>query len=405
MWVRELPPTSPRGSITGRKGCKPGQAGGARGGGDPAAPARRRRTRRLSVDIGTDRLRVLLVDPGPGVGAALAQALSRLGTEVLWWGAEPPPEARGVRALPGDRRSVAVSAPGGGAFDAAVDFGARGPEDPPALAARLVGRVGLVLQIGSWRVYAGADDAPDAAVAGGERDALAVRALPPLPVQERAAKQDGAALAAEDALWQARAAGGYPAAVLRLAAPYGPGVAMAREWFVVQRLRAGRRRLALLDGGPHLLHRVYVDNAVHAVLRLLDHPREADGHAFHVGDGHVPTAAALCAQIGVVAGRPVDLVPVPGALRPPVHPWAAPRPVVLDLCQIRSRLGYAEPVPPDEGLARTVRWLWDLPEAEARLRLRPYLRRFASGHDLAAEDAALERWGRAHGAATAGAGG
>ena len=392
--------------MTGRKGCEPGRAGRrARAGGEggPAAPAPCRRTRRLSVDIGTDRLRVLLVDPGPGVGAALAQALSRLGTEVVWWGAEPPPEARVVRTFLGDRRSTAASVLGGGAFDAAVDFGARGPEDPPALAAQLVGRVGLVLQIGSWRVYAGADDAPDAAVAGGEQDALALRALPPLPAQERAPKQDGAALAAEDALWQARAAGGYPAAVLRLAAPYGPGVGMAREWFVVQRLRAGRRRLALLDGGSHLLHRVYVDNAVHAVLRLLDHPREADGHAFHVGDGHVPTAAALCGQIGAVAGRPVELVPVPAALRPPVHPWAAPRPVVLDLCQIRSRVGYAEPVAPDEGLARTVRWLWDLPEAETHLRLGPYLRRFASGHDLAAEDAALERWGRAHGPATTGA--
>jgi nucleoside-diphosphate-sugar epimerase len=345
---------------------------------------------------------VLLVDPDPGLGGALAAALARLGTEVHWWGAAPAPEVRGIRPVPEPPRASAADAAAWGEIDAAVDFGARGAEAPLQLARRLRGRVGLVVQIGSWRVYAGADDVPEADDPGAGPGITAWRGLPPLPLDERAPKQDGPALAAEDGLWQARSLGDYPATLLRLAAPYGPGVGLAREWFVVQRLRAGRRRLALWDGGPQLLHRVYVDNAVHAILGLLEHPREADGHAFHVGDRHVPTAAALCAGIAASAGRPLEAVPVPAALRPPVHPWAAPRPVVLDLCQLRARLGYTEPVSADEALARTVRWLWDLPEQEVPLRLAAYLRRFGAAHDVEAEDAALLRWARCGGSPAAG---
>ena len=339
-------------------------------------------------------LRVLLVDPGPGLGEALAVALARLGSQVFWAGAEPPPEGlRGLRRIPGGRAALAEGLPlPPGGFDAAVDLGAAGPDGPRALAQALRGRVGLVVQLGTWQVYAGAEDAPDCTAEPRLGHEEGLWDVPPLPVGEAAPKQDGEALAAEDALWQERSRGDYPAAVLRLAALYGPGVPMAREWYVVARAKAGRRRLAVPDGGRHLLHRLFVDNAVHAILAALAHPREVDGHAFNVGDSHVPTAAALCRQIGRALDRPVEPVGVSPADWP-LLPWAVPRPVVLDTLALRARLGYAEPVPPEEGLLRTVRWLWDLPEVEVPRRLAPYLARWACAHDFAAEDAALRRAG------------
>lgn len=494
------------------------------------------------VDGSLERLRVLLVDPGPGLGASLAWALARLGTQVVWLGMVPAPEGvPGLRALADTRRSVVPGAWGGGGFDAVVDLGARGAEGSAELARLVRGRTGLVVQMGTWRVYAGTDGAaaedaaegedrvggdgaagcgrggaggvvsgavaawarraggpsgaatgagggvaaneagvpetgswaqdvgdgrtlsgdrpaeadrlressapagwragvsrgvtagartgtgdggmapaagPSAGAAagaaagatsgaslasaapapggGGESGAAGAAAVarwsPSLPLAEGAPLRDGPELAAEDGLWHERARGGYAATVLRLAALYGPGIGLAREWFGVARLRAGRRRVALLDGGQQLLHRVYVENAVHAVVRVLDHPREADGRAFNVGDSHVPTAADLVTQIGMAAGMPLAVAPVPAILRPPPHPWAARRPVVLDTAQVRMRIAYREPVPPDEGLARTVRWLWDLPEAEVSRRLAPYLRRWGAAHDYGAEDRALRRW-------------
>jgi nucleoside-diphosphate-sugar epimerase len=252
--------------------------------------------------------------------------------------------------------------------------------------------VGLVVQLGTWRVYAGAEDAPRCPAPGAGPPPVPEppgRPGMPVPCPEEAPKRDGPALDAEDGLWNRRAAGAYPATVLRLAPLYGPGVALAREWHVVGRLRAGLRRMAVPDGGGQLLHRLYVDNAVHAVIAALDHPQEVDGRAFNVGDSRVPTLAELCAGCAAAAGRPLELVPVPRAVLDTHSPWAVPRPVVLDLFRLRQTAGYQHPVPAEEALARTVRWLMDLPEDEVLPALAPYWDRYGCGHDHAGEEAAL----------------
>lgn len=337
-----------------------------------------------------DGLRVLLLDPQGAPAAALCAALLRLGAVVTCFGRVSPelPQTASIRRIAGDRRDARALTPiGAGSFDAAVDFGARGLEGPVPVARALRGRVGLVVQIGTWRVYAGGADAPECGqTMAGDTGGM------PVPCPESASKRDGVALDAEDGLWNARAGGDYPATVLRLAPVYGPGVRGTREWYVVGRLRAHRRTIVLPDGGGQLLHRVYVDNAVHAILRTLDHPREADGHAFNVGDSRVPTLAALCAGCAAAAGRELLGVAVPSAVYAAHHPWAVPAPVVLDLHRLRARLGYVEPVSPEDGLYRTVRWLAELPEEGVLPVLAPYWRRWGCGHDYAAEDAAIARW-------------
>lgn len=341
------------------------------------------------------QLRVLLVNPDGALGHALAAALLRLGATVTCFGTGHLPQGRGIIQVSGDRREPEdIQAIGPGEFDAAVDFGARSLEDPTDLARHLRHRVGLVVQIGTWRVYAGAADAPDCRSQAVGPEGTAAPGEPGLavPCPESAPKADGTALNAEDGLWNARAGGDYRAAALRLAGLYGPGVRLAREWYVVGRLRAGRHRLALPDGGGQLLHRLYLDNAVHAVICALDHPREADGHAFNVGDTRVPTLADIASGCAAALGLPLETIPLPRAAWDGRCPWAVPRPAVLDLHRLRARLGYTEPVAPEEGLHRTVRWLWDLPDDDVLPTLDPYWRRFGCGHDYAAEEAALARW-------------
>jgi nucleoside-diphosphate-sugar epimerase len=119
-----------------------------------------------------------------------------------------------------------------------------------------------------------------------------------------------------------------------------------------------------------------VDNAVHAVVRALDHPREADGHAFNVGDAHVPDAADLCRALAASLGLPLEVGPPAPGEAVPDCPWAVPRPVVLETAALRARLGYAEPVAWAEALARTARWLWELPPAEVPVRLGPFFARW-----------------------------
>ncbi len=340
-----------------------------------------------------DRLRVLLADPDGALGYALCQALRRLGADVVCFGAERG-EMAGVRWVAGHRsRPADLAGIGPGPFDAAIDFGARGLDGPAAFAPAVRGRVGLMVQLGTWRVYGGAEDAPDCRGGGGPAGAdPGAGPWMPVPCPESAPKRDGAALDAEDGLWNRRAAGDYPATVLRLAPLYGPGVRLAREWHAVGRLRAGCSRMALPDGGGQLLHRLYVDNAVHAIVRALDHPDEVDGRAFNVGDSRVATLAELCAGCAAAAGRRLELVPLPRSVHDTRSPWAVPRPVVLDLARLRHTLGYTEPVAPEEGLARTVRYLLELPEDDVLPTLAPYWSRWGCAHDHAGEQAALDAW-------------
>lgn len=333
--------------------------------------------------LGDDRLKVLLVDAAHALGGSLCQALRRVGADVTCFG-ELPVDVGGVQGLPG-RRAAAEDwrALGRREFDAVVDCGARGLEGAGQVAAALRHRVGLVVQVGTWRVYAGSRDAWEGEVAGSGM---------PVPCPEGAPLRDGLALGAEDGLWNARAGGGYPATILRLAPLYGPGVRLAREWYCVGRVRAGRGTVALPDSGGQLLHRLYLDNAVHAILMAMNHPREADGHAFNVGDNRVATAAEWARACCAAQGGNLEVRPLPADLWWAPCPLAPAHPVVLDLHRLRARLGYWQPVDPEMGLERTVRWLADLSGDEVLPTLEPYWRRFGRAHDYAAEDAALARW-------------
>jgi nucleoside-diphosphate-sugar epimerase len=84
---------------------------------------------------------------------------------------------------------------------------------------------------------------------------------------------------------------------------------------------------------------------------------------YNVGDGQPTPMAELASAIGTAAGWDGRIVVVPDAEMP-----EAMRPgpgltqeLIIDTTRLRSELGYAERVPREEGLRRTVQWMREHP--------------------------------------------
>jgi nucleoside-diphosphate-sugar epimerase len=192
----------------------------------------------------------------------------------------------------------------------------------------------------------------------------------------------------EAAIREAQAAGRrrVPATILRLPAVYGPGDPLAREWFFVKRVLDGRQRIALPDGGLGLFHRGYVDDVARAAVMALENPR-AIGRTYNVGHERVLTVRGIAELVAQVMDHEWEVVSVPAGRLPPTNPYATPYPIVYDLSQIRTDLGYRESVSLEEGMRRTVAWLVANPPAPATWGLTRYLEHDA--FDYAAENAAI----------------
>jgi nucleoside-diphosphate-sugar epimerase len=166
----------------------------------------------------------------------------------------------------------------------------------------------------------------------------------PLPLDEAAplrhgpypggsAEHDNVAM--EEAL---RAAG--TVTVLRPGAIYGPGT-LVREWFFVEKVHRGERRLEMPDGGAQFWHRVAVERVGRAIVAALD--RAPTGFwACNVVDPYDWSFAGLARQVADQLG----------------WEWEPAHPVLCSDERLRAVLGVVEPEP-REALAETVRWLWD----------------------------------------------
>ena len=175
---------------------------------------------------------------------------------------------------------------------------------------------------------------------------------------------------------------------------YGPYQLVPREWCIVRRVRDGRRRMILPDGGLTLSHYGYAENLAHAVLCAVDRPEVAAGEIFHCGDEEVLTLRQVVEIVGAALGHRFEIVSMPWDLALPARPLVA-QPLtthrVLDLSKLKQKLGYRDAVPAREALARTARWLDAHPPApggqEELVLQDPF--------DYAAEDALAEAWRKA----------
>ena len=170
--------------------------------------------------------------------------------------------------------------------------------------------------------------------------------------------------------------------ILRLPAVYGPSDYQHRLFEYVKRMDDHRPAILFEE---HLAHwrwtHGYVEN-VAAAIALAASSERAAGCIYNVGAPETPTFAGWVSQIGKEAGWSGNVVVVPRGTLPEHltdNDINTEQDIVADTSRIRRELGYAEPVPLDEALRRSIRWEREHPPAEID----------PKQFDYAAEDAVL----------------
>jgi nucleoside-diphosphate-sugar epimerase len=172
-----------------------------------------------------------------------------------------------------------------------------------------------------------------------------------------------------------------PGTILRLPMVYGPGAHRAYEY--LRRMADGRPAILLSAGAARWRGvRGYVENIAAAIGLAVTDDRAA-GRIYNVAEVDHPPEAEWVRRLGVIMGWQGEIVVLPND-HLPTHlqqDFNTDQHWVADSSPIRQELDYAEHIPYDEGLRRTVAWeLANPPE-----RIDP------AQFDYAAEDAALAR--------------
>lgn len=149
-----------------------------------------------------------------------------------------------------------------------------------------------------------------------------------------------------------------PGTVLRLPMIYGPGDRLRRLHPVLKRIDDGRRSILFEEGWADWRSpRGYVEN-VAAAIALAAVSEQATGRVYNVAEQPAYTELAWARRIAAATGWDGEFVVLPKD-RMPAHlvqagnsaqHWEA------DSSRIRRELGYREPVPLDEAIARTIEW-------------------------------------------------
>jgi nucleoside-diphosphate-sugar epimerase len=175
------------------------------------------------------------------------------------------------------------------------------------------------------------------------------------------------------------------ATILRLPMVYGPRDRQHRTFEYLKRMDDGRRYLLLgKEMADWRWTRGYVGDVARAIALAVSDERAA-GQVYNVGEPDALTELEWVQAIGLAAGwnGQIALVPLarlPAFLDPGINPA---QPLVTDTARIRAELGYAERLPREEALRRTVDWQRNNPPEPID----------ASRFDYEAEDALLKELG------------
>jgi nucleoside-diphosphate-sugar epimerase len=149
-----------------------------------------------------------------------------------------------------------------------------------------------------------------------------------------------------------------PGTVLRLPMVYGPGDPLHRFFPLVKRM--DDRRPAILFERRQAAWRGpfgYVENVAAAIVLAATSERAA-GRIYNVAEAESLSGTEWATTIAGATGWRGALVVLP-AERTPAHlrmPGNFDQHWVVDSSRIRTELGYAEPVPRDLAVARTIEW-------------------------------------------------
>jgi nucleoside-diphosphate-sugar epimerase len=172
---------------------------------------------------------------------------------------------------------------------------------------------------------------------------------------------------------------------------YGPRQPTPREWLFVRRILDGRPHMVIPDDGLTLVSHGYVENLAHALLLAVDRPDAAAGRAFNAADEECLTIRQVGELIAAELGRPLELVSMPSSIAPVTRPLlqaASPTHRVMDLADLRHRLGYRDRVPARRAVPLAARWLADHPPEPGGMEERVLEDPF----DYDAEDRLIEWW-------------
>lgn len=195
---------------------------------------------------------------------------------------------------------------------------------------------------------------------------------------------------AVDALFAQHASGSYAATYVGFPNVYGPRQPGPRDWSIVRRALDRRTHLVIADGGLKLDSRIFSENAAHAILLAVDKPDMAAGKRYTASDQRVYSWRQRIEFMARYLGHQFTLVDLPWDLAWPAHPlYRNNRSHMLcDSSLIRRELGYADPVPTELGIARTIDWLVRHPVEPAS----EADRQLGDPFDYDGEDELIRRW-------------
>ena len=168
---------------------------------------------------------------------------------------------------------------------------------------------------------------------------------------------------------------------LRLPMVYGPGDYQHRLFDYVKRMDDGRPAILLGEGmAKWRWTHGYVEDVASAIALAVTDERAA-GRIYNVGEAEPLPWAEWVREIGRAAGWDGEVVAVPEDLLPQHLDWGlnTEQHWFVDTSRIRHELGYAEEVPRQDALQRTVAWE----------RTHPPEKVDPASFDYAAEDALL----------------
>jgi nucleoside-diphosphate-sugar epimerase len=149
-----------------------------------------------------------------------------------------------------------------------------------------------------------------------------------------------------------------PGTILRLPAVYGPGDQQYRMFSYIKRMDDGRPAILLDEAEARWRWTYgYVENVANAItLAVLDD--RASGRIYNVGEPFTLSMEERVQKIGETTGWQGRIVLAPPGILPEPLRWGinTAQDIVVDSNRIRRELGYAERVPADIALSRTIEW-------------------------------------------------
>jgi nucleoside-diphosphate-sugar epimerase len=149
-----------------------------------------------------------------------------------------------------------------------------------------------------------------------------------------------------------------PGTVLRLPMVYGPGDRLRRFWPIVKRVVDGRRVMLFEEKhAAWVAPRGYVENVAAAIALAATSPQAA-GRVYNVGEAENVSELEWARRVASAMEWNGEFVVLPKH-RVPAHllmPGNLDQHWSIDTTRIREELGYAEPVPRDQAIRRTIDW-------------------------------------------------